>query len=176
MASASWSWQRVGVSGMGIDRRLRIVGVVWLLSGCAGELEDPDRFTFLLDAGPGGTDDDAGAVDAGGGGEVPSCVTEAFEKCGTSACHGAGAPQVDLLSPGVVERLVDQPSLAGGICEDRVYIATDGTESLMLKKLSTTNDCGTPMPFGRSLATPYEDYDCIEAWVISLGGSALEAP
>jgi hypothetical protein len=148
--------------------------VVWLLCGCAGELEDPERFAFLLDSGAVAPDDDAGAVDAGG--EVPGCVTEAFEKCGTAACHGAGAPQVDLLSPGVVDRLVDQPSLAGGICENRVFIPTDGAESLLLKKLSTTNDCGTPMPFGRSLGTPYPDYDCIEAWVTSLGGSALEAP
>lgn len=176
MASGSWSWQRVGVSGMRIDRRLRLVGLAWLLSGCAGELDNPEDFEFLLDSGSAvGPDDDAGDVD-GGGGDVPSCVTDAFQTCGLVGCHNSTAPQVDLVSPGLAARLVDQPSLAGGLCEGRVFIPTDGTESLLLKKLSTSSDCGSPMPLGRAPGTPYADYDCIEAWVISLGGSALEAP
>jgi hypothetical protein len=159
-----------------MNRVAQLLCLAWAVSGCAGELDNPDDFTFLLDgsaADASGSDDDAG-----GTGELPECVAEAFDTgCGTSACHGVGSLTVDLLSPGVAERLVDMPAIDDGLCKDRVYIPTDGEPSLLLQKLSDAVDCGLLMPYGRLGTTPWDEdsYDCVEAWVTSLGGSALEA-
>lgn len=170
-------WATCWGERMAMSRGVGAWCLAWALSGCAGSLDNPEDFAFLLaDAGGAVTVDAATATDAGAE-AVPACVRDAFESCGLAGCHGAGSLQVDLVSAGLAARLVDQPALATGVCADRTLVATDGSASLLLQKLSTSNDCGSPMPLGRDVATQWEEaaYDCVEAWVISLGGSALEA-
>lgn len=161
--------------------RAGIAVVLWLAAtACAGDLKDPDRFAFLLgDGGALGSADasgmvvpDAGAPDAGGPAPaaVPVCVSNVFSMhCGSAACHGDGAAQVDLVSPDVATRLVDEPSGAGGLCAGRVLVATDGSESLLLAKLSDTPPCGSKMPLvGAALAAA--ELKCVTDWVASVEG------
>jgi hypothetical protein len=152
-------------------------------SACGGDLEDPERFDKLLhetnDAGSGRTDaavphGDGGSptTDAGSAsssGEPPACVVKIFkDTCGTVGCHAASQPQVDLVSAGVTSRLVDKKS-ASATCKDRVFIATDGKPSLLLQKLSATPPCGARMPLVGTLTMANQD--CLDAWVMSLGGT-----
>lgn len=131
-----------------------------LLIGCAGDLDQPDRF-----------DRDGAIAGDGDGDGVPQCVTEILQdNCGTAACHGDGALQVDLLSDGVEGRVVDADAKAGGVCDGEVLVSTDGGTSLLLDKLMDSPVCGERMPY---LASPLSqgDIDCIGAWVESLGGT-----
>jgi hypothetical protein len=128
--------------------------------GCAGDLEDPERFDFLLD----------GATMMNAQGEIPKppeCMTTLLAaNCSTStACHGAGALQIDLVSAGVETRLVDKSSTSE-LCKsaaNNVYVPTNGSPSLLLQKLEARPPCGLRMPIGM----PLEDADvmCISAWV-----------
>lgn len=124
--------------------------------GCAGDLEDPERFDFLLD----------GATMMNAQGEVPKapeCMTSLFTaKCNSTACHGAGAPQIDLVSSGIEERLVGKAS-SSTQCKDRVYVATDSGESLLLRKFEAVPPCGIRMPIGEPL--DQADVMCISSWV-----------
>lgn len=152
--------------------------VLGVLAACAGNLEQPERFHFLEGAGGFGNAPDAATADAGatdtpdtGAPTVPgvsTCVIDTFASaCGTAACHGAGAPQVDLVSDGVAARLVDQSTAAGGLCAGRVYVASDGSESLLLDKLSDAPPCGSKMPLVGSITAVQSQ--CLSDWVGTLG-------
>lgn len=169
---------RGGIAGIA-----RIAVVVWWgAAACAGDLKDPERFAFLLgDGGVFGPADasgigpgtsDAGTPDAGGPAPVavPVCVSNVFSMhCGTAACHGDGATQVDLVSPGVAARLVGQQAGAAGMCAGRVFVSADGSESLLLDKLSDAPPCGSKMPLvGAALADA--ELKCVMDWVASLAG------
>jgi hypothetical protein len=160
------------------------------LAACGGDLEHPERFDKLLhegndagsvlndaavaprgDGGGGMTDagSSSGAGSSPGSAEPPACVTKIFkDTCGTVGCHAAKQMQVDLVSAGVTARLVDQKS-ASATCKDRVFIATDGKPSLLLQKLSATPPCGAKMPLVGTLTSANED--CLNQWVMSLGGT-----
>ena len=154
------------------------VVLVLLAVGCAGELRDPGRFAFLLD-----DDDDGGApekdsgapradaaVDAGAVKPLvppPKCVTDFFKRCATAACHGAGAPQVDLTSAGVEKRVVGKPSGAAGLCKGRTLVATDGSASLLLDKIKASPPCGDRMPLFTNAADDAE-VSCLSDWIDSL--------
>lgn len=98
-------------------------------AGCAGKLEDPQRFA-------------TNACD-----DPPAYVAAT---CGIPGCHVAGnlLNTVDLVSPGLSSRLVDQSTAMcpdGGVLID----SADRTQSLLLDKLNPTPKCGEPMPFLR---------------------------
>ena len=119
--------------------------------GCAGSLEDPERFDFLLDSGGGGVPN------------APECLTSLFKmRCGESFCHGSGAQQIDLVSTGIEDRLIGKVS-STELCKDRTYVSTDASPSLLLQKLSLPTPCGVRMPIGEPL--PESDMMCISAWV-----------
>lgn len=155
----------------------------WL--GCGGELRDPGRFAgiFADDGGTSSPNDlggsstrDAASSNAGGGGTkpakpiepAPSCVVEVLKKCDTAACHGQGATVVNLVAAGVEKRLVDQPSSTASLarCEGRTLVATDGSDSLLLEKLTASPSCGSPMPIGFELEN--DEIECLTDWVESL--------
>jgi hypothetical protein len=153
----------------------------WLLAAlstaCGGSLEDPERFAFLV--GDGGASVDAASGDAAvgapdaaadaGAASVPACIIDTFATaCATAACHGPGAPQVELVSPGVTARVLDQPSSAGGLCAGRVLVASDGSESLLVGKLSDTPPCGSKMPLVGTITAAQSQ--CVSDWVDSLAG------
>jgi hypothetical protein len=127
--------------------------------GCAGDLKDPERFAFVLerDAGP----------DACVPPPATDCLTALFKaRCNTSACHGPGAPQVDLVSSGVEARLIGQPSSDTGMCSGRTLVATDGSASLLADKVSNPPPCGSQMPLGGMLTD--DEATCLNAWVSSV--------
>jgi hypothetical protein len=125
--------------------------------GCAGDLQNPERFGFLLD---GATKENANQ------GEIPAppeCLTSLFEaRCGTTGCHAKDSPQIDLVSPGVADRLVDKSSTSS-MCKDRPFVPTDGEESLLLRKLEVGPPCGLRMPLGEPLVAA--DMACVSGWV-----------
>lgn len=124
--------------------------------GCAGDLDDPERFDFLLDGAM------TNAPDAPP--EAPECVTSLFEtRCSTStACHGAESLQLDLVSADVESRLIDVSSTSRD-CGDSVYVPTDGSASLLLEKLGEQPPCGLRMPIGQPLEE--SEMMCVSAWV-----------
>lgn len=119
------------------------------LGACAGELEDPERFT--------------GAV--GGGCEPGDEPAFLAETCGVAFCHAAENPagELDLASPGVAARLVDVASTCDGT---PLVDSADPGASLLLDKLEAQPSCGDPMPPGRPLSAA--DRSCIDQWVESL--------
>lgn len=146
---------------------------VWVLLfvSCAGELKDPGRFKFLYDD-DGGTQPtkDAGADEQDAAPMVaaaPSCVTTVFSKtCGDVGCHNKGSTQVDLVSPGVAERLVDKSHATSLLCKNKTLISSKGSDSLLIDKLSDDPPCGSPMPVGKTLSDT--DRTCLTDWVSSL--------
>jgi hypothetical protein len=119
--------------------------------GCAGDLDNPERFGFLLD---------------GAQNEIPNapeCVTSLFKmRCNSAACHGEGASRIDLVSSGIEDRVLDKPSTSE-FCKDRMYVATDGSPSLLLEKFQAKPPCGVRMPIGDPL--PESDVKCVSDWV-----------
>ena len=90
--------------------------------------------------------------------------------CGTSICHelegqSKTLSKLDLIAPGVEERLLDQPSTD---CAGKVFVDSENFEaSYLLEKLENQRpSCGSPMPIGLPLST--EQLDCLRSWVESL--------
>jgi len=122
-------------------------------SGCAGDLENPERF---LDGGQ----QSSTCV----GVDVVVDILEA--SCAASGCHAAYAPNVapDLASPGIAARLVDVTSQG---CADQVLIDSANPQgSYFLEKLRPDPSCGIQMPLGGTLSE--DDIDCVEQWVEGL--------
>lgn len=129
--------------------------LVLLVSACAGDLENPDRFEAPTQDG---CDLDV--------------VEDIFEpKCGNPACHGAGegpAADLDLVSPGVADRLVGVEAGAEGQCVGRVRVDPNDVDgSLLLEKLEPDPSCGDRMPL---LIEPLsaEEIACVRDWVREL--------
>jgi hypothetical protein len=156
--------------------------VVWVLIGvgCAGELRDPGRFSYLYDNDGGRNDSGSspGAKDAGGTPAMdasmttppavpPMCVTTLFKmKCGSIGCHAMGGTQVDLVSPNVSTRLVGKPSSAALPCKGKTLVDSAGGDSLLLDKITDPPPCGSLMPVTGSLTT--DERTCLTGWVTSL--------
>jgi hypothetical protein len=146
------------------------------LSACAGKLEDPERFAAVLERFDGGTAHSgllrdagagSGAQDAGSDDELPACVSKLFkDTCGASGCHEKNSMTLDLVSPGVTERLVDQKS-ESMLCKGRKYISTAGA-SLMFEKLGDQPPCGAKMPLVGTLSA--EQKTCLVDWIDVLDG------
>lgn len=87
-------------------------------------------------------------------------------RCSDAACHGAAEPSagLDLQSPGVAERLVDQRAATCG----RTLVTGDYAEqSFLYEKLaSSTPECGERMPVFSSIAD--HDIACIRDWIAAL--------
>ncbi|RZO60272.1 MAG: hypothetical protein EVA89_13485 [Sandaracinaceae bacterium] len=120
---------------------------------------------------------DSGATDANLA--SLSCAEEegvrrgVFERyCGDADCHDADRPEagMDLVTPGVTERLSNRNSVIEG-CEERVVVVPGvARASFMLDKvLATQGGCGDPMPLEGDL--PLEGRRCLVEWI-----DALEAP
>lgn len=154
-----------------------------LLGGCPGTLDDPEAFRPC----------------------TPETVpTKLFvNKCSGIGCHDSKEPGsgLDLTSPGVEARLIDQYSKFivpneedSGImlgpdggplhdCEDRLLIdpANPSTSFLLDKVTKTKPECGDQMPAIGTLSA--KEIQCITDWVQGLvdagagsGGSAGSSP
>lgn len=159
--------------------------VVWVLIwvGCAGDLRDPGRFSFLYDNDGGVTDSgsSSGTKDAGEPGgqdasmttppaEALMCVTTLFKmKCGSLGCHASGGTQVDLVSANVATRLVGKPSATTLPCKGRTLVDSAGGDSLLIDKITDPPPCGSLMPVTGSLTA--DERSCLTGWVSSLADS-----
>ncbi len=135
--------------------RLVALGALSFLLGCPGTLADKELYEAALDAGPNGTDGDAGCGDV---------VARIFvPHCGGSGCHGANAPQqdLDLVSAGVASRVVGIEAKA---CSVTLADPADPEGSLIYLKLSPTPPCGAPMPLARPPLSR-ADAACVLAWI-----------
>jgi hypothetical protein len=141
-------------------RCLLVVVGYW---GCAGDLDNPERFDFLLD---GGTKTNA----QGGIPAPPPCLTSLFEaRCGIAGCHVANTQQIDLVSPKVEDRLVDVESTSAQCKDFGLFVSTDGSPSLLLQKLQVPPPCGVRMPIGDPLGE--SDMKCVSDWVKAVADS-----
>jgi hypothetical protein len=118
-----------------------------LLAGCAGELENPERFANC----------------------PPGFVEQLFQTRCAGMCHDADTPEagLDLVSADVQARLIDVPS-GTPFCEGRVMIDStapaDPNVHLIIDKLQETPSCGSRMPFGAEALTTAE-IECVRRWV-----------
>ncbi|MDP3276625.1 MAG: hypothetical protein Q8Q09_15615 [Deltaproteobacteria bacterium] len=133
-----------------------------LLSGCPGKL---DNWQDFVGANEGGTTSCTIAV---------SMVEQQLvrPRCATSGCHDRGdrAGGLDLQSPNIASRLVDQPSSS---CSGRLLVnrASLG-ESHMLAKVSSDPGCGRQMPLGAP-ALSVSEVACIRSWIGTLDPNAM---
>jgi hypothetical protein len=114
------------------------------------------------------TTDAASSMDPPDAG-MPACLTQLFSKtCGQGGCHSANTPQIDLVSDGLVGRLVDQlaPEKPTSKCQGKTLIASDGSASLLVDKLKNPAPCGSSMPLGAPATS--DQVKCIGDWVSSL--------
>ena len=185
---------RAPVRGLGLGLA---VWACLLVQGCPGELSDREAFfargavasdagedTSLLDAtitGKPDGDNVQGEVDGTAPqqdaaieiiddpcAEVPSSFLE--PRCGTLGCHAATeSGALDLVSPGLAERLIGQSGT--GACSTELFIdAAQPAQSLIYRKLLATPPCGVRMPL---LAAPEdmatdEEQACVLAWINAL--------
>ena len=139
MTRFAWTWM--------------LLGLALSVSGCAGDLNDPDAFT-----GPGGpVDKDAETILA--------------ESCGTTGCHDDSSQAqagLDLVSPGVEARVVDINAIAIG-CTDRVLVVAGNPDSsyLLDKVLNIPGICGLQMPIVGSLEP--DEVQVLRDWITDLG-------
>jgi hypothetical protein len=118
------------------------ISFVFLLAGCPGSLENPERFQ-----------------DGGACSDVPTLLAS---KCGTSGCHASENPSngLDLASADIKGRLTGQSAQGGsGLLIDE----DTPDQSVIYTKLGESPPFGGRMPPG----APLDDAtaDCILAWL-----------
>jgi hypothetical protein len=122
-----------------------------LAVGCAGELQNPERFADC----------------------PPGFVEELFmEKC-AGECHAGAEPEagLDLVSPGAAERMVGATSVQES-CAGLMIVDPGGENSLLVEKLGDAPPCGARMPFGETKLDAAE-VECVRRWVdevVAAGG------
>lgn len=134
------------------------------LTGCAGKLEEPERFLA------------AGTTNSS---TTPTCLTTLFnQKCNSAGCHSAVMPggDLDLESPNVASRLINTPATFGGVvigpaamCSPAKLIdtATPSASWLEVKILKTQGSCGASMPLIGMLTDA--EQNCITDYVMTAG-------
>lgn len=138
-------------------RHLRPVLLFALAGGavaCAAPLDDPARF---LD---------------GGGDSVASCNADTegdilAVRCAGSVCHSAGeqkAAGLDLVSPGVAERVANVASASAECGGSMLVVPGDPNGSLLYQKLGDAPPCGSQMPLAQEPLSD-EDLDCVRSWI-----------
>jgi hypothetical protein len=126
------------------------------VGGCPGSLDNPEDF-------------------GDGGVEVKDAETILAQSCGTTGCHDDSSQAqagLDLLSPGVENRVVDVNPIGIG-CTSRVLVVAGDPDSSYLidKVLNTPGICGLQMPVVGTL--PPSDIEVLREWIVDLGGSSV---
>ena len=117
------------------------------------------------------------AADEGETGGMLECdVPQMFEqRCGSETCHGGGsasASGLDLISPGVEDRLSGAP---GTNCAGVLADPADPEASILYTKVSDPS-CGVLMPIGGEPLSE-DELTCVSYWISGLlppGGECLE--
>lgn len=166
----------------------RVSRVVWwvalgvpVLVGCTGTIEDARVAGSGDDDGSSSGAPDIGVPNDPGSGRCDA-IRDIFINNDCTSCHNA-TPQVsggglDLLSPGVSTRLVNQPS-QNSRCRGEMLVNSARVEaSVLLQAVAPSrfgggNSCApSVMPLGvdenAELALPDPEVDCIESWAKGL--------
>jgi predicted CxxxxCH...CXXCH cytochrome family protein len=153
------------------------------LTACPASLANPEDFADRTEFPAGGGSGTAGSTSSGAGTAnttgTPDCVLAIFKAgsgtCSGSICHDQGvnsAGGLDLASPNVAGRLVDQPAPHSDIgpsdvCPtgDKLIDTSDRSASWLLKKLSasTVGTCGDRMPDSGNLTSI--QLSCLQNWI-----------
>jgi hypothetical protein len=141
--------------------RLVVATCLWALAGCAGSLDNPDRF------GDGGSNVTAFVCPSLGKSAKAEVI---FNKC-VSGCHSAAAIEggLDLESPNAGGRLVDVSTIA---CPPRHRV--DRVDGGVLQELITQSSptCAESMPPGGGLTNG--EISCIIEWTRNLAAGGQE--
>ncbi len=127
--------------------RTAVATVILACLGCAGELQNPDRFLAC---------------------ESFDVETELTARCATSACHDQDEPAagLDLSSVNLRLRLTDVASTSA-LCSDRLLVdSANPAMSLLVQKLQPAPPCGDSMPPGGQFLSA-EEVSCVQDWVDS---------
>lgn len=128
----------------------------------------------------GSTGSTAGARAIGGGdfGPGADCDMHALmalpeNGCTNAGCHGAlYQGGLDLLSPGVEERLIGVASTSVACAGERLIDTEDVERSVLLRLIDPARfaaaPCGVLMPFGSQAGVSAKSLGCFEAWARSL--------
>jgi hypothetical protein len=164
--------QRWALSGFGALG----FGALFVLAGCPANLENPQRFE---------QNDASTSTDPN---VLPSCVSGLFSApngiCSGSVCHTGGPNAgggLDLTSPGVVQRLLNQPATHEGVDLDagtvmcptvKLIDSSSPANSWLLTKVqSYTGNCGDSMPLASPVLSS-ADQKCLADWVFSFSTAA----
>lgn len=144
------------------------------------------------DSSPDGSDSgpDGGEEEEGDTGGLSCDLDEVFSSYACTSCHdatpGLEGGNLDLLSPGLADRLVNQPSLNSGCAGELLVNGSEPKASVFLKALDPdryadygSESCQPPrMPLGSQTHVSDAHVDCLEEWVESLadGGGPEPAP
>lgn len=97
-------------------------------------------------------------------GGVVCDVPERFvTSCAGGTCHSPGSGLVDLVSPGLADRLVGPSACMGAPLAD----PDDPTGSVLYRKLAGEPACGSKMPLGQPAFTA-DDLACVSAFIETL--------
>jgi len=128
-----------------------------LLAGCAGTLDDPERYDVARqESQPSAT---PSCADIAG---VPTTILGA--RCATAGCHDASAgsaAKLDLASPQLHARLTGKAATGGaGVLVD----VANPEASVLYTKTATLAPFGSTMPVGAS-ALDERARACLRAWI-----------
>jgi len=106
--------------------------------------------------------------------DIQALMAKEENSCTLGGCHGARPEAgLDLLSPGVEERLVGVPSTGEDCDSEPLVNSEDPTESLLLRKIDAdrfgdgSSTCGGIMPL-HSEGVSEDDLECFEKWVVAI--------
>lgn len=137
--------------------------VIALAAGCAGPTIEPLR----PDGGPPPTD--AGPLDCTDGDAVRVGLLQPL--CGDSDCHDdrRSAAELDLVSPGLSERLMGQTSIHEECAGREIVVPGVARASFLMDKVLGTHDtrCGDPMP-SSTTSLSVEERRCLVQWIDAL--------
>jgi hypothetical protein len=113
-----------------------------------------------------------GSTGGGTAPPLPACVTTAFSNSICTSCH---APVIllgglDLMGADVGTRLRDAAAknmmaTNAAACGTKLIDSENPAQSVMLKRISGTSDCGPAMPSGNGVTGP--DLECLKTWIMS---------
>ncbi|UQA55527.1 nucleotide-binding protein [Polyangium aurulentum] len=122
-----------------------------IVAGCPGRLDDIDRYK----------------PKPPGAFVCPDTLETFVARCGQDVCHGSMNPaaSLDLVSPGVAERVV---GAAAKGCGGALVDIDDPEASLFYTKLAEPMpSCGLRMPLGGAAFTE-DELGCVKTWIASL--------
>lgn len=162
--------------------------VAALGAGCAGNLENPERFANTQNANTGTNN---GEVDGSTTGSTSAftCVAELFAapqdggKCGSSGCHGVGgaSANLDLISGDPETKFINAMGAAGGKCQDVKLVDPGNAENSVLYDILISGElCEgiSTMPIGgfSSSDEASEARACMQTWINSLSATDSNEP